>query len=64
MSISGESISTDSIRNCLKMLEKLKIIDIKNNGGVRQVSLTDDNDDEQSVEAVVERILRTVPIIS
>lgn len=60
----GESISTDSIRNCLKMLEKLQIIEISISAGVRLISLSDSNANVSSVEEVICRLQKTIPIIS
>lgn len=62
--IIGESISTDSIRNCMKMLEKLEILEILSSTGVRQVSLTDRHDNRNSVKEIIGRLQKTVPIIS
>lgn len=37
--LAAESISTDTIRNCIKMFEKLSVIEITSTTGVRLVSL-------------------------
>lgn len=60
--ISGESISTDTIRNCMKMLEKLSAIEITSTTGVRLVSLGRDYDSSNGVQNIIERIQSIVPI--
>lgn len=58
----GESISTDTVRNCLKLLEKRSNIEITNNAGVRIVSLTASNDSTEQVQAIIESMEQFVPI--
>lgn len=58
----GESISTDTVRNCLKWLEKRSNIEITNNSGVRIVSLAASNDSTEQVQAIVDAVERFVPI--
>lgn len=58
----GESISTDSVRNCLKVLEKRANIEISNNNGVRIVALTPPHDSTESVQAIIESIEKFVPV--
>lgn len=48
----------------MKMLEKDKIIAVKFRNGDRLVSLTEDNDDELSVDAAIKRLQKVVPLIS
>lgn len=58
----GESISTDTVRNCLKYLEKRSYIEITNNAGVRIVSLAASYDSTEQVQAIIDSVERFVPI--
>ncbi|XP_055585348.1 glycerol-3-phosphate acyltransferase 1, mitochondrial [Uranotaenia lowii] len=60
--IYGESISTDTVRNCLKVLEKRSNIEIGNSNGVRMVSLTPATDSDLEVQAIIQSIERFVPV--
>lgn len=60
----GESISTDSVRNCLKLLEKWSALEIFNQQGLRLISLGllyDSTPD--GVQPLINRIGATVPKI-
>lgn len=55
----GESISTDSIKNCLKLIEKWAVVDIHSNCGIREISLKPQFN-SSNVQTVIERIERFV----
>ena len=58
----AESISTDSVRNCLKLLEKWSVIEICNQHGLRLVSLGAlYESSKDNLKSVVERIAAIVP---
>lgn len=52
----GESISTDTIRNCMKMLEKCGYIEITNFNGTRIIYLNKKYDNMDGVREITERI--------
>ncbi|KAG5671432.1 hypothetical protein PVAND_001628 [Polypedilum vanderplanki] len=56
----GEAISTDSIRNCLKLLEKWSVIEIDNQSGVRIILLNSLYNSKTAVESVIEKIHKFV----
>ncbi|XP_062533721.1 glycerol-3-phosphate acyltransferase 1, mitochondrial isoform X2 [Armigeres subalbatus] len=58
----GESVSTDIVRNCLKVLEKRSAIELTNKNGVRTVSLAPDCDSEAEVQSIIHSIEQFVPI--
>lgn len=58
----GESISTDTVRNCLKYLEKRSNIEITNSAGVRIVSLAASCDSTEQVQTIIDSMERFVPI--
>ncbi|XP_055542737.1 glycerol-3-phosphate acyltransferase 1, mitochondrial isoform X2 [Wyeomyia smithii] len=58
----GESISTDSVRNCLKVLEKRSYIEISNNKGSRIVSLAPQYDSTLEVQSIIRSVEKFVPI--
>lgn len=58
----GESISTDTVRNCLKYLEKRSNIEIRNNAGVRIVSLAASYDSTEQVQVIIDSMERFLPI--
>lgn len=51
-----ESISTDTIRNCMKMLEKSGYIEITNGNGTRAVALQKNYDSIKDVRNITQRI--------
>lgn len=57
----GESISVDSIRNCVKLLEKWSVLEISSSTGMRMLSLGGLYDTVNGVESVIERIQKCVP---
>lgn len=60
----GESISTESIRNCLKLMEKWSVLEIFNQHGLRLLSLGIIYDStSDGVEPIVNRIRAIVPKI-
>lgn len=59
--ITGESISVDSIRNCVKLLEKWSVLEISSSTGMRILSLGGLYDSLNGVESVIERIQKCVP---
>lgn len=58
----GESISTDTVRNCLKVLEKRSVLEIVNNKGVRIVSLAQAFDSPPEVQTIIHSMEKFVPI--
>lgn len=60
--LTGESISTDIIRTCMKMLEKQNYIEIISTDGARMVSLTKKYDCEERVREIINRIESVVTL--
>lgn len=59
----AESISTDSVRNCLKVLEKWYVIDISNQSGLRLLALgTLYETSRDSLKNIVQRMTNIVPL--
>lgn len=58
----GESISTDTVRNCLKVFQKRSYIEITNNNGVRLVSLMPAVDNVSEVNSILEQVQLFVPV--
>lgn len=58
-----ESISTDTIRNCMKMLEKSGYIEVSNVNGTRIVSLHRNYDTIKDVQEITQRIESIVTTI-
>lgn len=56
----GESISTDSIKNCLKLIEKWAVVEVHSNCGVRQITLKPYFNSLNEVQTVIEKIERFV----
>lgn len=56
----GEAISTDTIKNCLKLLEKWAVLEVDSQSGVRIVSLTSLYNSKTGIENVLEKIERFV----
>ncbi|XP_070498009.1 glycerol-3-phosphate acyltransferase 1, mitochondrial-like [Chironomus tepperi] len=56
----GEAISTDSIRNCLKLLQKWSVVEVDVQSGKRIILLTSLYNSISSIEEVVEKIERNV----
>lgn len=54
--IAGESISTDTIRNCMKMLEKQNYIEVAHISGIRHISLNKKYESSGRVSEIIERI--------
>lgn len=54
--IIAESISTDTIKNCIKMLEKSSFVEISNVGGVRVISLNKNYDSADGVQEITQQI--------
>lgn len=52
----GESISTDTIRNCMKMLEKQNYIEVAHISGIRHISLDKKYESADRVSEIIERI--------
>ncbi|XP_073818960.1 glycerol-3-phosphate acyltransferase mino isoform X3 [Musca autumnalis] len=58
----AESISTDSVRNCLKVLEKWFVIEITNQSGLRLLALrTPYETSRDSLKSIVQRMSNIVP---
>jgi glycerol-3-phosphate O-acyltransferase 1/2 len=56
----GEAISTDSIKNCLKLLEKWAVVEVDTQSGVRIMSLTTLYNSQSQVQSVVDKLERFV----
>lgn len=56
----GESISTDSIKNCLKVLEKWAVLDVDAHSGVRVTSLNPIYNSLAGVQNIVDKIEKFV----
>lgn len=56
----GEAASTDSIKNCLKLLQKWNVIEVEVQSGKRTILLTSMYSSLSSIETVVEKIERIV----
>jgi len=56
----GETISTDSIRNCVKLLEKWAVIEVCSNKGLRELSLSSNYTSLTAIETVIDTIERFV----
>lgn len=56
----GESISTDSVKNCLKLLEKWAVVEVGSNCGVREVSLSSSYNSSSAIQTVFNTIERFV----
>ncbi|EDX14703.1 GD21357 [Drosophila simulans] len=60
--IYAESISTDSVRNCLKLLEKWSVIEVCNQQGMRLISLNTLYEmSRESLNSIVKKIDAIVP---
>lgn len=57
----GESVSTDSIRNCIKVFEKWSVIEISSFTGVRMISLGHMFDTDLGIDNTIQRIQKVVP---
>ncbi|XP_055377011.1 glycerol-3-phosphate acyltransferase 1, mitochondrial isoform X2 [Condylostylus longicornis] len=60
----GESISTESIKNCLKLFEKNSIVELSAINGIRLLSLNDVSNSLEAINGCIEQIERCVPKIS
>lgn len=56
----GEAISTDTIKNCLKLLEKWAVVEVDGQSGVRIVSLTSLYNTQTGVDNVIDKIQKFV----
>lgn len=59
----GESISVDSVRNCVKLYEKWSVLEITNTTGARLVTLGHLYNSSQGVENVIQRLEKCVPFL-
>ncbi|XP_068153622.1 glycerol-3-phosphate acyltransferase 1, mitochondrial isoform X1 [Drosophila tropicalis] len=58
----AESISTDSVRNCLKLLEKWSVIEVCNQRGMRLISLNTLYEmSQESLNTIIKKIEAVVP---
>nr|XP_014089802.2 glycerol-3-phosphate acyltransferase 1, mitochondrial isoform X2 [Bactrocera oleae] len=58
----AESVSTDSVRNCLKLLEKWSVLEISNDHGLRLLTLgTLYETSKESLKTIIGRIAKIVP---
>lgn len=56
----GESISTDSIKNCLKLIEKWAVVEVHSICGIRELTLNPQFNSLSEVQEVIEKIERFV----
>lgn len=56
----GEAVSTDSIKNCLKLLVKWSVVEVDVQSGVRILLLTSLYNSQAGVEGVIEKIQKFV----
>ena len=56
----GECISTDSVKNCLKLIEKWSVVEVNLNLGVRKLSLSTFYNTTESLQQVAEKIEKFV----
>lgn len=56
----GESISTDTIRNCIKLLEKWQVISISMTAGARLINLRPKSSTPLGVKATIDRIKKFI----
>jgi len=57
----GESVSTDSIRNCIKLFEKWSVVEVSIGSGIRLISLGAMFDNTLGVENTIQRLQKVVP---
>ncbi|KAJ6637883.1 Glycerol-3-phosphate acyltransferase 1, mitochondrial [Pseudolycoriella hygida] len=57
----GESVSTDSIRNCIKVFEKWLVVEISSCTGVRMISLGAMFDNSSGIDNTIQKIQKIVP---
>lgn len=60
---SGESVSLEMVKNCVKLLEKWAVTKIESDAGVRLLVLTDGFKSSDAIEMVYDRMQRFVPSI-
>ena len=56
----GESISTDSVRNCFKLLEKWVVVESCTNCGVKEISLSSNYNSLTAIETIFDTIEKFV----
>lgn len=56
----AESLSTDSIKNCLKLVEKWTVVDVNTDMGIRKISLSTFYQSLEDVKGVAEKVERFV----
>lgn len=56
----GESLSTDSIKNCLKLVEKWGVIEVDSQNGARQLSMNSTYNSLEGIQSAVEKVERFV----
>lgn len=58
--IQAESISTDTVRNCIKLLDKWCVLEVHSAPKGRQLSLRPNFDSERGVHDTIERLQQIV----
>jgi glycerol-3-phosphate O-acyltransferase 1/2 len=58
----GEAVSTDSVRNCLKIMQKQSLIDLTNSHGVKLVGLNPVHDSIENVVNIINKFEKYVPL--
>lgn len=56
----GESVSIDSVKNCVKLIEKWSVIEVHLNHGIRELGLSSQFNSLPGVQAIAEKIERFV----
>lgn len=56
----GESLSTDTVKNCLKVLEKMGIVEVNNYNGKRMLTLNPSYNSINGIQNAVEQVERFV----
>lgn len=52
---SGESVSMDSIKNCLKLLEKWEVLEVSSTHGLRLLALEPAYESLSGIEGLIEK---------
>lgn len=56
----GESLSTDSIKNCLKLVEKWGVVEVDSQSGTRKLSMNSTYNSLEGIEGIVEKVERFI----
>lgn len=56
----GECLSSDSVKNCLKLLEKWGVVDVDSSSGSRQLSMNSAYNTLEGIQGVIEKVERFI----